>query len=168
MEERNASSIRKDVDAIMRNAYKNKHLSEEDQGKLKELADSGDPYARYFYGSYLAVSEKDTDAAIQIWQELADENYAPAMSALGDAYFHVNAPERWDLAYQYYTGEGAAALTPARRTAVKDILNHGKYNRRVLIMGIVFCAISVFFYAADQRDPAVSYQCRLKNCLYCP
>ena len=77
MEERNASSIRKDVDAIMRNAYKNKHLSEEDQGKLKELADSGDPYARYFYGSYLAVSEKDTDAAIQIWQELADENYAP-------------------------------------------------------------------------------------------
>lgn len=153
MEERNASSIRKDVDAIMRNAYKNKHLSEEDQGKLKELADSGDPYARYFYGSYLAVSEEDTDAAIQIWQELADENYAPAMSALGDAYFHVNAPERWDLAYQYYTGEGAAALTPARRTAVKDILNHGKYNRRVLIMGIVFCAISVFFMLLTSAIP---------------
>ena len=50
MEERNASSIRKDVDAIMRNAYKNKHLSEEDQGKLKELADIGDPYEFYYYG----------------------------------------------------------------------------------------------------------------------
>lgn len=153
MEERNASSIRKEVDALMKSAYKNQNLSAEDQGKLKELADSGDPYARYYYGSYLISFEKDTDAAIQIWQELADENYAPAMATLGDTYFHANAPERWDLAYQYYTGEGAAALTPARRTAVKDILNHGKYNKRVLIMGILFCAISVFFMLLTSAIP---------------
>ena len=74
MEERNASSIRKEVDALMKSAYKNQNLSAEDQGKLKELADSGDPYASYYYGSYLSSFEKGTDGPLRIWQGMAEEN----------------------------------------------------------------------------------------------
>lgn len=145
MEQTSASAIRSEVDAIMKKAGLDHQLLAGEKERFHELADTGDPWARYQYARYLTEIENRTDDGLEIWKALAQEQYAPAMEKMGDICFRDNAPEHWDLAYNYYTGEGAAALTDERKIAVKDILNHGKYNKRVLIMSIVFCAVSVFF-----------------------
>lgn len=62
---------------------------------------------------------------------------------VGDSYFYENAPQNWDLAYEIYTREGAAPLSPERQTAIKDILNHGKFNKRIIILSIIFVVFSM-------------------------
>lgn len=143
IDEKSTSGIRKEVDAIVKKMDADNMLSAKDRERLQELADTGDQWARYQFSRYLFSIADKTDNAIEIWQSLADEKYPLAMANLGDYYFHENAPENWDLSYANYTGEGAMPLSDSGKTAVKDILNHGKFNKRVLIMSIVFCVISV-------------------------
>lgn len=109
--------------------------------------------------TYISGGNREADAIIKKWnadhqlsaedteklKRLADEKDPPAMAVLGDYYFRTNAPEHWDLAYANYTGENALPLTGERQAAVKDILNHGKYQKRILIMSIMFCAVTVLF-----------------------
>ena len=109
--------------------------------------------------TYISGRSREAEAVMKKWnaehqlsaedteklKELADGKDPSAMAVLGDYYFYTSAPEHWDLAYGNYTGENALPLTEARQAAVKDILNHGKYQKRILILSIVFCAVTVLF-----------------------
>lgn len=143
MDETYMLDIQKEVNILGEKMTEDHALSAEDTQRLKELADTGDRWARYQYSMFLYTIKNDIHQAIDIWKSLSDENYPLAMEKLGDYYFYENAPENWDIAYDNYTKEGSIPLSKARKTAIKDILNHGKFNKRVLIMSITFCVISI-------------------------
>lgn len=69
----------------------------------------------------------------------------------GDEYMMDNPPENWDKAYACYTDESASAIQGKRKIAIIQIVNHGKYNKRVILLSIAFLLFSIAFIVLTSR-----------------
>lgn len=95
------------------------------------------------------LGDKNPDAGLRLLHSAAQEGDADACAALGDYYYRKGGADNWSKAYQYYTGYGAIALTPQRKSAVVEILNHRVRNRRILIAcGVFFLFMLMVLFAA--------------------
>lgn len=78
------------------------------------------------------------------FDELTPDGYIKKARELYDD----NKPRRWDEAYAYYTSDDAAPIMDSGdRMNVVNILNHGKYNRKIIrfsIMAFVISIIGIF------------------------
>ena len=127
-------------------SMKGSALTVETAERLRELADMGIPRAQYIYAAYLYYTKRDEKNAEEYWKKAADNGEKDAKVNLADFYFTTQAPKNWNRAYEYYMAEDADPLTGPRRTAVKDILNNGKFNKRINVLSTIyliaaFCAV---------------------------
>ena len=126
-------------------SMKGSALTVEKAERLRELADMGIPRAQYIYAAYLYYTKRDEKSAEEYWKRAADNGEKDAKVNLADFYFTTQAPKNWNQAYEYYMAEDADPLT-GPRTAVKDILNNGKFNKRINVLSTIyliaaFCAV---------------------------
>ncbi len=119
-------------------------LAEEKAERLRELADMGFSRAQHIYAVYLYYTKRDEKGAEEYWKKAADNGEMDAKVNLADFYFTTRAPENWNKAYEYYMAEDADPLTGPRRTAVKDILNNGKFNKRINILSTIYLIAALF------------------------
>lgn len=126
-----------DLERSMRGA----ELKEEKAERLKKLAGMEISRAEYLYGTYLYYTKRDEGGAEEYWKKAAEHGEKDAKVNLGDFYFTTNAPKSWNKAYEYYMAEVADPLTGPRKTAVKDILNNGKFNKRIDILSTIYLVV---------------------------
>ena len=118
---------------------------------IEPMANLGIPRAKYFLGYCLANAIQlapNEEQGLELLREAADMGDSLAAAALGDYCYYRGGSNNWTRAYQYYTGFGATALTPARRSAVTSILNQKHFNRKLLGLSallLVACVFTVIF-----------------------
>lgn len=123
--------------------FKNSTYTVLDFKMLEPFVNYGIPKAKYYLGYCLLKGiqvEENEIRGLELLQEAADAGDSEAASALGDYYFAKGGSDNWTKAYAFYTGYGAAALTRSQKEAVVSILNHKRYNRKLLILCAVFFA----------------------------
>lgn len=122
-----------------------------DFDRLEPLVNAGIPQAKYFLGSCLLKGIQlpvNEERGLELLQEAADVGDSRAAAALGDYYYCQGGPDSLAIAYQYYTGFGAAALDPSRQVAVTSILNQKVFNGRLLklcVLLLAVCAVTVIW-----------------------
>lgn len=107
---------------------------------IEPFVQYGVPRAKYYLGYCLLKGiqlEKNETRGIALLREAADAGDGKAAAALGDYYFAKGGSTNWTRAYDYYTGYGAIALNKTRRNAVASILNHKRYNKKILTLCIL-------------------------------
>lgn len=107
---------------------------------LEPLVNYGIPKAKYYLGYCLLKGiqlEENEARGVELLQEAADAGDSKAAAALGDYYFAKGGSSNWTKAYDYYTGYGAAALNKDRKNAIVSILNHKRYNKKILGLCII-------------------------------
>lgn len=112
--------------------------------RLETLAAVGVPGAKGILGQYFLQKADDVEAVeigLQLLQEAAAEGDSAALGRLGDYYYAQEGHVGWDEAYHCYTGYGSACLTDKRRSAVINILNQGKFNRKTLAACCILAAL---------------------------
>lgn len=115
-----------------------------DFDRLEPLVNIGIPRAKYCLGYCLLAGiqlEVNEERGLQLLEEAADQGDSRAAAALGDYYYSSGGSDHWSLAYEYYTGFGAAALNKSRQSAVTDILNQKLFNRKLLGLCILLLAV---------------------------
>lgn len=101
----------------------------------------------------------DVEWALSVWKSLAErEGSSMAMANLGDHYYHEGQPESWDQAYLYYTMEGAMPQSAPRRRNITDIINHGRFQGRVLRLTIAFLIATAGMIAVSAMLPLFSFR----------
>lgn len=131
-----------------------KKISELNFARLEPLVAAGISKAKYYLGMcYLLLDAEyvDQEKACRLLKEAADAGDIEAAAALGDYYYKKDGSEFWSAAYDYYTGYGALALNKARRDAVTAIMNHKKFNLKMLL---VSTALFIFLFALYIIAPA--------------
>lgn len=121
-------------------------MNAEDKIKLNRIGekiDSGEELLSSDFHVLRRLTDEDVSEAVRLLERIAAEKDQRAMYYLGGYYFEKEKPEYWDRAFAYYTGEGTIAITGEQQSAIKDILNHGKFNKRVLVMGSVFFLVTL-------------------------
>lgn len=126
-----------------------------DFDKLEPLVNAGIPQAKYFLGACLLRGIQlpvNEERGLELLQEAAQAGDSRAAAALGDYYYGQGGSDSLTLAYQYYTGFGAAALNPSRQAAVTGILNQKVFNGKLLklcALLLAVCAVTVFWAPAS-------------------
>lgn len=126
--------------SIFRSAFEKVVLEEStstelDFEMLEPLVHYGIPRAKYYFGYCLLHGiqlEKNEARGIKLLHEAADAGDGNAAAALGDYYFAKGGSDNWTKAYDFYTGYGAIALNQDRKRAIVSILNHKRYNKKIL------------------------------------
>lgn len=79
--------------------------------------------------------------AICLLEQAAADGSSAAGAMLGDIHYAKESGSHWTEAYRWYTGYGAAALNFGQRNALRNILNHKKYNLRIFTgaFALLFC-----------------------------
>lgn len=123
-----------------------------DFDSLEPLVNAGIPRAKYCLGYCLLHGVQlpaQPERGLALLEEAANLGDSQAAGELGDYYCAASGRGHWSRAYGYYTGPGAAALTPARQAALRDILNQKLFNRRFLVL----CALLLAVFAATVFFP---------------
>lgn len=126
-----------------------------DFDKLEPLVNAGIPQAKYFLGSCLLNGIQlpvNEERGLELLHEAADVGDSRAAAALGDYYYCQGDSDSLTLAYQYYTGFGAATLDPSRQAAVTGILNQKVFNGKLLklcALLLAVCAVTVIWAPAS-------------------
>ncbi len=129
-------------------------MDEIDLDKLTPLVKAGIPQAKYFMGYYMLYggpTQEVCQDGIRLIKESAVSGCAEAAAALGDYYYQKGGLYYWSEAYHWYTGPGALALNEYQKNAVKNILNHKYFNRKILIFTL---AVIVAFFIMILIAPA--------------
>lgn len=125
-------------------------ISADSLARLEALSAAGVPEAQYCLGCYLLLHAPDKgsasacEQAVSLLKKSAAAGDRHAATLLGDYYYgyYANGEDRdWNKAYGYYTGYGALALEGQRRKAFVEIVNHGKFNRKLLTLCGGFLAL---------------------------
>lgn len=127
-------------DAFEKVVYKKSTSTALDFEILEPLVNYGIPKAKFYLGYCLLKGiqlEENEVRGIELLQEAADAGDGKAAAALGDYYFAKGGSDNWTKAYDFYTGYGATALNNDRKNAIVSILNHKRYNKKILGLCII-------------------------------
>lgn len=135
-----------ELDWFMAVIEQGRDIPPEAMGRLEELVAAGIPTAKYYMGCCILRKLQETGGdrrknrrGLALLEEAAADGNSAAAAALGD-YYYAKKPSK---AYEYYTGYGAAALTPERQNAIKSLLQRKYLNRRLLLASIVLALLLV-------------------------
>lgn len=115
--------------------FDRQRISPEEFEALEPLVNIGIPKAKYYMGYCLLYGvgvEINEEQGVALLQQAADAGDSQAAATLGDYYFARGGSDNWSAAYDLYTGFGAVALNSVRKKAVVSILNHKRFNRKLL------------------------------------
>lgn len=120
----------KELGLIRRKQQRQESLTEAEKNTLTHFAEAGIPEAQFYLSQYM--EESNPQQAQELLLQAAQQGSMEALAKLGDSCYQEEKADSWEKAYEYYTGYGAAAVSRSRHLAMKNILNHKKYNLKML------------------------------------
>jgi hypothetical protein len=105
------------------------------------------------------MEEKNLETVEEHSDEIDQESYLKTARKQ----YEDKMPRHWDDAYAYYTSDDAApVMDPEDRMHVVNILNHGKYNRKIIRFSIIAFVISIIGVILLDRMPTFEIRTFLK------